>query len=72
MTPLPRWACPVCGVVLFALAEVEAHVNHTPPLKHVHAESYAEQPLLRFDLSSVAPSGTNYRLTLEGGSYRIS
>lgn|SRR5262245_52521627 len=62
MTPLPRWGCPVCGLLLLTLAEAESHELHLLPADHTHVESYVDHPIRSFNLNAASASGTSVPL----------
>ena len=57
MTPLPRWGCPLGGILLLTAAEIEAHLTHTRPVKHLHVESYADLSVEATNLSAITSPG---------------
>ena len=57
MTPLPRWGCPLGGILLLTAAEIEAHLTHTRPVKHLHVESYADLSAEATNLSAITSPG---------------
>jgi hypothetical protein len=47
----------VCGILLLTLAEIEAHLTHTAPVKHLHVESYADFSADATNVSAIMSSG---------------
>lgn len=72
MAPLPKWACPACGVLLLTLADLEAHEIHALPPEHIHVEVDGAQSLTQIDISAATPSGARVAAAVPPGQPMMS